>query len=101
MIKFFVILLFLLSSCAYPDIDTTPDFKDVIITAEESIELCKMNNPYIKSKYYFSPSNVLIINPSKVLISVVPGPTYRYISDIYNRLKCFEILNINTKGYGL
>ena len=52
MIKFFVILLFLLSSCAYPDIDTVPDFKDVIITKEDSIELCKINNPYIKSKYY-------------------------------------------------
>ena len=44
MIKFFVILLFLLSSCAYPDIDTVPDFKDVIITEEESIDLCKINN---------------------------------------------------------
>ena len=44
MIKFFVILLFLLSSCAYPDIDTVPDFKDVIITEEESMDLCKINN---------------------------------------------------------
>ena len=44
MIKFFVILLFLLSSCAYPDIDTVPDFKDVIITDEESIDLCKIDN---------------------------------------------------------
>ena len=44
MIKFFVILLFLLSSCAYPDIDTVPDFKDVNITKEEAIDLCKINN---------------------------------------------------------
>ena len=44
MIKFFVILLFLLSSCAYPDIDTVPDFKDVRITQEESIDLCKIDN---------------------------------------------------------
>ena len=74
MIKFFVILLFLLSSCAYPDIDTVPDFKDVIITEEDSIEFCKMNNPYI------SPSNV---------------------DNNYKRLKCFEVLDINTDRYGL
>ena len=85
MIKFFVILLFLLSSCAYPDIDTVPDFKDVIITEEDSIELCKINNPYI--------------SPSKVLITVVPVPTYRHNN--YKRLKCFEILDINTNRYGL
>ena len=54
----------------YPDIDTVPDFKDVIITKEDSLELCKMINPYEKSKYYISPSNVLIISPSKVSISV-------------------------------
>ena len=101
MIKFFVILLFLLSSCAYPDIDTVPDFKDVIITKEDSIELCLMNIPYKKLKYYISPSNVLIISPSKELISVFPVPTYRYISNNYKRLKCFESLNINTKRYGL
>ena len=47
-----MILLFLLSSCAYPDIDTVPDFKDVIITKEDSIELCLMNIPYKKLKYY-------------------------------------------------
>ena len=87
MIKFFVILLFLLSSCAYPDIDTVPDFKEVIITKEDSIELCKINNPYN--------------SPSKVLISVVPVPTYRYISNNYKRLKCFEVLDINTNRYGL
>ena len=44
MIKFFVILLFLLSSCAYPDIDTVPDFKDVNITEKEALDLCKINN---------------------------------------------------------
>ena len=96
MIKFFVILLILLNSCAYPDIDTTPDFKDVIITVEESIELCKMNNPYI------NPSD---ISPSKikVLVYVAPKPTYRYkyIDPNYKRLKCFEVLDINTNRYGL
>ena len=39
-----MIFLFLLSSCAYPDIDTVPDFKDVKITEKESIDLCKINN---------------------------------------------------------
>ncbi len=103
MIKFFVILLFLLSSCAYPDIDTVPDFKDVIITKEDSIELCTKRNPYIKSKYYISPSNVLIINPKKILITAVPALTYRYINSNYNyeRLKCFEVLDININRYGL
>ena len=44
MIKLFLIFLLLLVSCIYPDIDTVPDFKDVIITEEESIDLCKINN---------------------------------------------------------
>ena len=44
MIKFFLIFLFLLVSCGYPDIDTVPDFKDLKITEEESIDLCKINN---------------------------------------------------------
>ena len=82
-----MIFLFLLSSCAYPDIDTVPDFKDVIITKEDSIELCKIKNPYT--------------GPSKVLIDVFPTPTYRYMHNNNERLKCFEILNINTKRYGL
>ncbi len=100
-----MIFLFLLSSCMYPDIDTVPDFKDVIITEEDSLELCKMINPYEKSKYYISPSNVLIISPSKVSISVsgyaFPVETYKYISNNYKRLKCFDILDINTNRYGL
>ena len=44
MIKLFLIFLLLLVSCIYPDIDTVPDFKDVIITEEESMDLCKINN---------------------------------------------------------
>ena len=44
MIKLFLIFLFLLISCTYPDIDTVPDFKDVKITEEESMDLCKINN---------------------------------------------------------
>ena len=100
-----MILLFLLSSCAYPDIDTVPDFKEVIITEEDSIELCKMNKPYKKSNYYISPSNVLIISPLKVSFFVsgyaFPVPTYRYISNNYKRLECFKVLDINTNRYGL
>ena len=44
MFKLFLILLFLLSSCGYPDIDTVPNFKDVNITEKEAIDLCKINN---------------------------------------------------------
>ena len=44
MIKLFLIFLFFLISCAYPDIDSVPDFKDVKITEEEAIDLCKINN---------------------------------------------------------
>ena len=44
MIRFFVVLLFLLNTCSYPDIDTVPDFKNMQITIQESIELCKLSN---------------------------------------------------------
>ena len=79
MIKFFVILLFLLNSCAYPDIDTVPDFKDVKVTEKETIELCKFKNPYI--------------SPKKVLVYAAPISKYKYVSNNYKRLKCFEKLN--------
>ena len=42
--KFLFILLFCLSSCGYPDIDSVPDFKNMIITKEEALDLCKINN---------------------------------------------------------
>ena len=29
-------------SCTYPDIDSVPDFEDLVITKEESIDLCKL-----------------------------------------------------------
>ena len=95
-----MILLFLLSSCAYPDIDTVPDFKEVIITKEDSIELCKIKNPYT------GPSKVLITavpvtSPCCVLITANPVQIYRYININYERLKCFDVLNKNIKGYGL
>jgi hypothetical protein len=82
-----VISLLLLSSCVYPDIDTVPEFKDVKITKEELMDLCKLNNPYR--------------SPSKILTQVAPVITYRYINNNYKRLKCFEIFDINTNRYGL
>ena len=44
MFKLFLIFLFFLLSCSYPDIDTVPDFKDVNITEKEAIDLCKIDN---------------------------------------------------------
>ena len=44
MIRLYIILLFFLSACGYPDIDTVPNFDNVNITEEESIDLCKINN---------------------------------------------------------
>ena len=44
MYRLFLIFLFLLVSCSYPDIDSVPDFEDINITDEEAIELCKINN---------------------------------------------------------
>ena len=44
MIRLYIILLFFLSSCGYPDIDTVPNFDNVNITEEESIDLCKIRN---------------------------------------------------------
>ena len=44
MFKFFIIILFLFSSCSYPDIDTVPNFNNMNITMQDSIELCKLSN---------------------------------------------------------
>ena len=41
---FYILFLFFLFSCGYPDIDTVPDFKNTILTKEESIDLCKLSN---------------------------------------------------------
>ena len=51
---------------------TNEEGKDVKITEEELMDLCKLKNPY-----------------------------NRYIKNNYKRLKCFEKLNINTSRYGL
>ena len=40
----YLILFFLLFSCAYPDIDSMPDFKNLDLSKEESIDLCKLIN---------------------------------------------------------
>ena len=46
MSKIFILLLLLLISCAYPDIDTVPKFDSVNITLQESIDLCKVGSDY-------------------------------------------------------
>ena len=44
--KYFFQLMFFLFfvSCGYPDIDTVPDFENLIITKEESIDLCNLSS---------------------------------------------------------
>ena len=41
---FFITLCFFVFSCGYPDIDSVPDFKNLRLTKEESIDLCKLLN---------------------------------------------------------
>ena len=45
----YLFFFFILISCAYPDIDSVPDFEDLVITKEESIDLCKLTNTVNKS----------------------------------------------------
>ena len=45
----YIFFFFIFLSCAYPDIDSVPDFKDLVITKEESIDLCKLTNTDNKS----------------------------------------------------
>ena len=40
----YLLIFLILISCAYSDIDSVPDFEDLIITKEESIDLCKLAN---------------------------------------------------------
>ena len=43
--KFLFLFLYLfIFSCGYPDIDTVPSFKNLKITKDELIDLCKLNN---------------------------------------------------------
>lgn len=41
-----LLIFFLLNlwSCGYPDIDSMPDFKNLILTKDEGIDLCKLHN---------------------------------------------------------
>ena len=41
---FYILILAILYSCGYPDIDSVPVFDDLNITKEESIDLCKLSN---------------------------------------------------------
>ena len=47
--KFYLLFCLILISCAYTDIDSVPDFEDLVITKEESIDLCKLTNTDNKS----------------------------------------------------
>ena len=42
-IIFFLVLL-LLVSCGYPDIDSVPSFKDLKLSDEELFDLCQLNS---------------------------------------------------------
>ena len=44
---YFLIIL-LLFSCGYPDIDSVPDFENIKLTDEELLDLC---NPKTSDKY--------------------------------------------------
>jgi hypothetical protein len=41
---FFSPIFVFIISCGYADIDSVPDFKDLKLTKDESIELCKIDN---------------------------------------------------------
>ena len=45
----YIFFFFILLSCAYADIDSVPDFEDLVITKDESIDLCKLTNTDNKS----------------------------------------------------
>ena len=38
------ILLFIITSCGYPDIDSVPDFNDTNLTKEELFDLCQLSS---------------------------------------------------------
>ena len=47
--NFYLLFFFISLSCAYPDIDSVPSFESLVITKEESIDLCKLANTDKKS----------------------------------------------------
>jgi len=40
----FFFILFFLSSCGYPDIDSVPSFKQVDLSEEELFDLCQLSS---------------------------------------------------------
>ncbi len=46
---FIYIILLLLLSCGYPDIDTVPDFRDVNLTSDEIIDYCSNSHTIKKN----------------------------------------------------
>ena len=44
----YLLIILLLFSCGYPDIDSVPDFKNIKLTDEELLDLC---NPKTSDKY--------------------------------------------------
>ena len=47
----YLLFCLILISCAYTDIDSVPEFEDLVITKEESIDLCKLTNADNKALY--------------------------------------------------
>ena len=45
----YILFFFILLSCTYPDIDSVPDIENLVITKEESIDLCQLTNTDNKS----------------------------------------------------
>tara|TARA_B110000014_G_C19684197_1_gene358736 strand:+ start:246 stop:431 length:186 start_codon:yes stop_codon:yes gene_type:complete len=39
-----IILLLIIASCSYPDIDTVPKFDNLEFSEQEAIDLCKLSN---------------------------------------------------------
>ena len=39
-----LLILFFLSSCGYPDIDSVPNFNDLELSEEEIIDLCQLSS---------------------------------------------------------
>lgn len=44
------LIIFFLYSCGYPDVDSVPKFKNMNITMQDSIELCKITKSDIKTE---------------------------------------------------
>ena len=42
-------IIFILYACGYPDVDSVPKFKNMNISMQDSIELCKITKSDIKT----------------------------------------------------